>query len=78
MNPSSAGRLTRGVILLMAATTGVAVANLYYVQPLLDVIAGDLGVSASTAGLLVTMTQLGYVPGSSSWSRSATWSSAAG
>lgn len=63
MNPPTTGRLTGGAVFLMAAVTGVAAANLYYVQPLLDVIAGDLGVSSSTAGLLVTMTQLGYVVG---------------
>jgi predicted MFS family arabinose efflux permease len=63
VSPPNSARLARGVVLLLAFTTGVAVANLYYVQPLLDVIGGDLGVSSATAGLLVTATQLGYVLG---------------
>jgi predicted MFS family arabinose efflux permease len=39
------------------------VANLYYAQPLLDVIAHDLGVSPGAAGLLVTASQIGYAAG---------------
>jgi predicted MFS family arabinose efflux permease len=42
---------------------GVTVANLYYAQPLLHTIARSLGTSQSTAGLLVTATQLGYAAG---------------
>jgi predicted MFS family arabinose efflux permease len=55
--------LTRGTVLLLATVTGAAVANLYYVQPLLNVIGSDFGVSEGTAGLLVTFTQVGYVVG---------------
>jgi predicted MFS family arabinose efflux permease len=47
----------------MAVAGGASVANLYYAQPLLDVIAGSLGVSTETAGLIVTFTQLGYLGG---------------
>jgi predicted MFS family arabinose efflux permease len=39
------------------------VANLYYAQPLLHVIARDLGVSSGAAGLLVTASQIGYAAG---------------
>jgi predicted MFS family arabinose efflux permease len=42
---------------------GASVANLYYAQPLLDVIARDLGVSSGAAGLLVTASQVGYAAG---------------
>ena len=49
--------------MLLAVASGLAVANLYYAQPLLDTIARDLGVSSGAAGLLVTATQLGYVGG---------------
>jgi predicted MFS family arabinose efflux permease len=58
--PSS---LDRRLVLLLAVACGAAVANLYYAQPLLDVIAGDLGVSSGTAGLLVTSSQVGYAVG---------------
>lgn len=47
----------------MAVATGISVANLYYCQPLLELISGDLGISAASAGALVTMTQIGYALG---------------
>lgn len=47
----------------MAAACGTAVANLYYAQPLLNTLAQSFGISESTAGLIVTLTQLGYVIG---------------
>ncbi|NMH80304.1 MFS transporter [Pseudonocardia xinjiangensis] len=55
--------LSRGVVLLLAVASGAAVGNLYYAQPLLDVIARDLHVGQGTAGLLVTATQVGYALG---------------
>jgi predicted MFS family arabinose efflux permease len=61
--PSSPDSLDRRLVLLLAVACGAAVANLYYAQPLLDVIARDLGVSAATAGLLVTASQVGYAAG---------------
>src|SRR3954452_5589098 len=51
------------LVALLAVACGATVANLYYAQPLLDTIARALGVSAGTAGLLVTATQAGYVTG---------------
>jgi predicted MFS family arabinose efflux permease len=47
----------------MAVACGAAVANLYYAQPLLPTLARAFGVSNSTAGLLITVTQIGYVIG---------------
>jgi predicted MFS family arabinose efflux permease len=55
--------LDRRVVLLLAVACGTAVANLYYAQPLLDVIARDLGVSPGAAGLIVTSSQVGYAAG---------------
>lgn len=52
-----------GTVWLFAVATGVSVANLYYSQPLLDMIAGRLGLSHSVAGLTVTFSQLGYALG---------------
>ena len=49
--------------LLFAVATGVAVGNLYWAQPLLDFIAHDLNVSTTSAGWLVTATQVGYAVG---------------
>ncbi len=50
----------RGMTLLLAAACGLIVANLYYSQPLAGPISASLGLSHAGAGLIVTMTQLGY------------------
>jgi predicted MFS family arabinose efflux permease len=55
--------LDRRLVLLLAFATGTAVANLYYAQPLLDVIADKLGTSEGIAGLVVTVSQIGYAAG---------------
>ena len=51
------------LVYVMAVACGLAVANLYYAQPLLHTLAKSFGSSEGTAGLIVTMTQLGYVIG---------------
>ena len=51
------------LVYVMAVACGAAVANLYYAQPLLHTLAQSFGTSEGTAGLIVTMTQLGYVIG---------------
>ncbi|ACY14112.1 MFS transporter [Haliangium ochraceum] len=51
------------LVALLAASAGFAVAALYYSQPILGVLGADLGASASTMGLLPTLTQLGYALG---------------
>jgi predicted MFS family arabinose efflux permease len=48
------------ITLLLAFSCGLIVANLYYAQPLIGLIGRDLGLSAASAGLLVTMSQIGY------------------
>ncbi len=55
--------MTRGLTFLFAVVGGAAVGNLYWAQPLLDLIADDLGASAAAAGWLVTATQIGYAAG---------------
>ncbi len=55
--------MTRGLTFLFAVAAGAAVGNLYWAQPLLDLIARDLGTSTATAGWLVTATQIGYAVG---------------
>jgi predicted MFS family arabinose efflux permease len=49
--------------LLLAAACGLIVANIYYCQPLAGPISAALGLPASAAGVIVTMTQLGYGAG---------------
>lgn len=48
---------------LLAGGAGLAVASLYYSQPMLGVLASDLGVSGGSIGLVPTLTQLGYALG---------------
>lgn len=55
--------MTRRLTLVIAIGCGVSAGNLYYAQPLLNVIAHDLKVGDGQAGLVVTLSQLGYVVG---------------
>ncbi|MCW2955030.1 MAG: transporter [Conexibacter sp.] len=56
-------RLPRPLVALLAIATGASVANIYYVQPLLNEISRAFGVSDTAAGLLVSCAQIGYVAG---------------
>lgn len=55
-----ANRLSNGLILLMAFACGAMVANIYYAQTLIDEIGPEIGLSKPSAGIVVTLTQLGY------------------
>ena len=55
--------MTRRLVLLLAFTTGAAVANMYYAQPLLHTLGHAFHVGTATTGLLVTVGQIGYVFG---------------
>ncbi|MBS0341622.1 MAG: MFS transporter, partial [Proteobacteria bacterium] len=57
------GRLPGSLVLLLAASAGLSVASLYYSQPMLGVLGGEIGASAGTVGLVPTLTQLGYALG---------------
>ena len=61
--PEPAQGLSPALVRLMAVTCAVTIANLYYAQPLLDVIATGLHVSQPSASLLVTASQIGYAGG---------------
>lgn len=49
--------------ILLATACGIIAANLYYAQPLVGLISSSIGLSAGSAGLIVTLTQIGYVVG---------------
>jgi predicted MFS family arabinose efflux permease len=51
--------MPRGVILLFAIASGASVANVYYAQPLLDILARDFNVSHAAIGSVVTATHIG-------------------
>ena len=53
----------RLVTIVLAVACGLTVANLYYAQPLLDLIAHSFDVGQGTATLVVTLTQVGYALG---------------
>ena len=55
--------ISRGLVVLFAVACGLAAANLYYAQPVLDHIARTYGASSATAGLVVTFSQVGYALG---------------
>jgi predicted MFS family arabinose efflux permease len=50
-------------VAIFATACGLVVANIYYSQPLLGLIAPALGLRAGLAGLIVALTQLGYAAG---------------
>jgi len=55
--------LSKATLLLFAIASGLAVANVYFAHPLLDVMADDMGLKRSTAGLIVAASQIGYAIG---------------
>jgi predicted MFS family arabinose efflux permease len=58
--PSTSPTASKALILLLGLAVGVIVANLYYAQPLVALIASALGLDPAAAGLIVTLTQVGY------------------
>jgi predicted MFS family arabinose efflux permease len=61
--PSPTSRLPTTVIFLMAAACAMAVATIYYNQPLLPLMAKSFGDSVGEIGKIATATQLGYALG---------------
>lgn len=57
---AAARSLSRAVALLFSIACGLAVANVYYAQPLLDVIAEEFAISRASIGIVITVTQIGY------------------
>ena len=55
--------IPKGIVMAMAILAGITVSNLYYNQPLLEMISHDLGISQVTANLMTVITQVGYAFG---------------
>jgi predicted MFS family arabinose efflux permease len=53
-------RLPRLMVLLFAIAAGLAVANVYYAQPMLHLMAAEFEIPKGSAGIIVTVTQIGY------------------
>ncbi|MGJ5208470.1 MFS transporter [Bradyrhizobium sp. HKCCYLR20261] len=63
LTSDSSDQLSAWITLLLAFSCGLIVANIYYAQPLIGPISADLGLRPQLAGLLVTMSQIGYGAG---------------
>ena len=57
------GGLPASILWTLAIVAGISVANLYYNQPLLNMIRHDLGVSEFKTNLIAMVTQIGYAIG---------------
>lgn len=57
------GSLSRGVLLVLSASSGLAVANSYYNQPMLGQLSSDFGLTAATAAMVPVLTQFGNASG---------------
>ena len=55
--------IPKSIVIAMAILAGITVSNLYYNQPLLEMISRDLGISQVTANLMTVITQVGYALG---------------
>ncbi|XOK64839.1 MFS transporter [Paenibacillus elgii] len=55
--------MSRSIALLFAIACGLAVANVYYAQPLLDAMASELGIDRAAVGVVITATQICYALG---------------
>ena len=60
---SESPALPQVLVLLFALCCGAIVANLYYAQPIIELIAPDVGLSAERASMIVSLTQIGYALG---------------
>lgn len=52
--------LTKTQVLILATTAGIAVANVYYSQPIVNAIALHFHTTATKAGLISVLSQIGY------------------
>ena len=55
--------LSSAMVALLAFCCGAVVANLYYAQPIVELIAPAIGLSTRRASLIVSLTQFGYAIG---------------
>jgi predicted MFS family arabinose efflux permease len=60
---AAAPGMSRWMVFLLATACGLIVANIYYAQPLIALIAPEIGLRDSAAGLIVTLAQVGYCAG---------------
>lgn len=57
------GGLPPSILWTLAIVAGISVANIYYIQPLLNMIRHELGISEFRTNLIAMITQIGYAAG---------------
>lgn len=57
------GGLPASILWTLAIVAGISVANIYYIQPLLNMIRHELGISEFRTNLIAMVTQIGYAAG---------------
>src|SRR6266571_7132942 len=62
-SPAATADISPGMIRLLAVACGLIAANLYYAQTLVGPISAATGLTPEAAGLIVTLTQVGYCLG---------------
>ena len=60
---SPGATMTKGLAVLFAFCCGAIVANIYYAQPIIGLIAPDIRLSSTLASFIVSLTQIGYALG---------------
>ncbi|AEG58359.1 MFS transporter [Desulforamulus ruminis] len=63
LQQTNIGKLNKMLVMIMAVASGVTVANLYYIQPLLAKIASSFQVTQVSVGFAAMLTQAGYALG---------------
>lgn len=56
-------QISRTLVSVIALCCGLIVANIYYAQPIIELLAPDVGLSAHSASFIVSLTQIGYAIG---------------
>ncbi len=62
-SPTARTEMTQAMVVFFSFCCGAIVANLYYSQPIIALIAPAVGLSAHGASLIVSLTQIGYALG---------------
>ncbi|AUM70177.1 MFS transporter [Pseudomonas fluorescens] len=62
-NAEQSASLSGLMVAFLAFCCGAVVANLYYAQPIVELIAPQIGLSSTNASLIVSLTQFGYALG---------------
>ncbi len=62
-SPAPSDTMSPAMVRTFAFCVGIVVANVYYAQPIIELIAPSLGLSAQAASFIVSLTQIGYACG---------------